>query len=132
MDPTTASFEELAASRRAWIDDVLRPWCEHACRIELIKAFAEWTNVAGNVDPDGTLWMWAWSRFPAIVNEELSGIDETKPIQVALQDGTTVFGYPDKRSSSNGNLVLIEPESGEELGPYSIDEIASASHCDES
>lgn len=121
-----ARFEDLAASRREWIASVLRPWCQAAPLAELRKAEQEWQDIAGRIDADSTLWTWAWSRFPNLVHEGLSGVDETHEVRVTLSGGSTVTGYPDARKSQKGWLVLVATGgslSGEELGPYSIDEI---------
>ena len=123
-----AAFDELVESRKAWIADVLQPWCRTATRSDLRRAEQEWPDIAGKVAPEKTLWPWAWSRFPELVHETL-GIDETTEVQVSLRDGSTVIGYPDARASQQGQLVLWGAESGEadpmELGPYSIDEVTA-------
>ena len=123
-----ASFAELAASRREWIESVLRPWCAQASRRDLLNAEAEWGDIAGRVDPSGTLWTWAWGRFPALVHEGLPGVNETYPVQVTLRDGSKTTGYPDNRRSGQGRLLLIAADAAKrppELGPFSIDEISS-------
>ncbi len=124
------TFADLAASRRDWIDRILIPWCHQASRRELLTALQEWTNVAGKVDPDKTLWFWAWSRFPELVHDELAGIDETAHVVVTLKNGTTAAGFPDARETDLGQLVLLAPNSAgscqhTQIGPFSIDEIAS-------
>jgi hypothetical protein len=126
-NPTPPSFTELAASRREWIETVLKPWAGRARRTELLLADQEWTDVAGKVDPAKTLWAWAWSRFPGLVHGDL-GIDEALEVEVRLRDGRTFAGYPDVRQSERGQLVLYgRRENGEfgDLGPFSIDDIAS-------
>ncbi|MCA9051772.1 MAG: hypothetical protein KDA89_23705, partial [Planctomycetaceae bacterium] len=50
------SFAALAASRREWIDSVLRPWCRQANLKDLRQAESEWTDIAGRVDVAATLW----------------------------------------------------------------------------
>ncbi len=122
------TFQELAASRRAWIDQILKPWCQSASRKELLQAEQEWTDVAGKVDPNKTLWFWAWSRFPELVSPELTGIDETGEITVRLDDGRCMTGYPDARESLHGELVLVcrDPERpGRSVmeGPFSLDNV---------
>ena len=87
-------------------------------------------EIAGKVDADKTLWYWAWGRFPDLVHEELSGIDETVNIKVTVADGTAAAGYPDARETDQGQLVLLATAPGEtrrleKLGPFSIDEIVS-------
>ena len=115
-------FSELAASRRSWIDDVLIPWCRTAERLELLKAEADWVNVAGQVDAEGTLWTWAWSRFEGLVHPEIGGLDETREVEIVLKDGRTLRGYPDARRSLDGQLVLLSAEA--DAGPFSIDDIS--------
>lgn len=118
-----ATFDELIDSRKAWIRDVLEPWCRSVSRAELLKAHQEWLDIAGKVDPDATLWTWAWSRFPDLVHEELPGVDETSRVAVTLEDGSTHVGFPDGRSSELGRLVLLTDDG--HVGPFSIDEVAS-------
>ena len=126
------TFSELAASRRDWIDQILIPWCKQACRRDLLAALQDWPNIAGKVDADKTLWFWAWSRFPDLVHDELSGINETVNIVVTINNGPTAAGFPDARESDLGQLVLLAtaPDGArrvEQLGPFSIDDIASIS-----
>ena len=101
------TFQELAASRRQWIDDVLIPWCRQATQSELRAAMLDWVNVAGHVDPDATLWTWAWARFPALTHEGVIGVDETKEVRVRLKSGEVAVGFPDSRESQYGQLVLL-------------------------
>jgi hypothetical protein len=117
------TFEELVASRRAWLDDVLQPWCRVASRVELLKAHQEWVDVAGKVDPNATLWTWAWSRFPALVHEELPGVDETRPVRVTLASGEAIVGFPDGRQSELGRLVVLTDDG--DAGPFSIDDVVA-------
>lgn len=126
------TFAELVTSRRAWLADVLEPWCRAASRKDLRLAELEWGDIAGKVDPEKTLWFWAWSRFPALVHQELAGIDETGEVTVTLQDGSQFTGYPDARNSGQGQLVLVgrdktNPRRSAEHGPISIDDIATIS-----
>lgn len=116
------SYTGLAASRRAWIDDVLIPWCRSAERKELLKAEADWVNVAGPVDAEATLWTWAWGRFPGLVHPEMGGLDESREVEVRLNDGRTFRGYPDARRSLQGELVLLTAAG--DAGPISIDDVA--------
>jgi hypothetical protein len=129
------TFDELIASRRAWITEVLQPWCRQASRSDLLRAEAEWGDIAGRVDALATLWTWAWGRFPALVQEGVRGIDETRPVCVELRDGRRFVGYPDARASGKGRLVLLAARGDgpglEELGPFSIDEIARVEPTDE-
>lgn len=123
-------FADLITSRREWIDGVLQPWCRQAALKDLREAELEWPNLAGSVDPAATLWLWAWSRFPALVYDGLNGLNETREVQVTLRDGRTVTGYPDGRQSQHGQLVLIAPRPQpargfDEHGPFSIDEVVS-------
>lgn len=123
-----STFNELVASRKAWLSDVLQPWCRNASLIALRQAELDWIDIAGKVTPEKTLWPWAWSRFPDLVHESL-GIEETAEVEVTLHDGHTVRGFPDSRASQQGRLVLWgADETGEEpreLGPFSIEQIAA-------
>lgn len=125
------TFQELVAARRDWIDNVLKPWCRQASRTDLRKAEAEWDDIAGRVAPEATLWTWAWSRFPALVHENMAGLNETHEVTVALKDGRTVAGYPDNRQSEQGQLVLMgRGDQGgsaavKDSGPHSIDDVVS-------
>jgi hypothetical protein len=119
-------FDQLVESRKQWIADVLQPWCRAAPRTDLRRAEMEWVDIAGRADPQATLWAWAWGRFPDLVSEGISGIEETWPVQVTLNDGHSWTGYPDSRQSEQGQLVLIADDPSapnSTLGPFSIDEI---------
>jgi hypothetical protein len=123
------TLDELLASRRTWINDVLKPWCRSATRKELRLAELDWNDIAGKVDPEATLWAWAWSRFPNLVHPDLSRIDETRRIAVRLKDGSTFTGFPDGRASRQGQMVLVSrsdrnPREAVEHGPFSIDDVA--------
>lgn len=123
------SFQEMAASRREWISDVLIPWCKQATFKDLREAEHDWINIAGQVDPAMTLWTWGWSRFPCLVHERLPGVNETLEVSITLTNGETIVGYPDNRQSSRGELVLIVAEgdgSSGQSGPHNLDEVASA------
>jgi len=135
-DATSAAdttFEALAASRREWIESVLRPWCRIACRAELIKADAEWHDIAGRVDSAATLWSWAWERFPDLVHPDLAGPNETHRVEVTLENGDTFTGFPNNRESVRGNLVLLDTADGTEYtyGPFPIDSITAVGKIDE-
>jgi hypothetical protein len=109
---------------------MLKPWCERAALRDLRLAEELWPDLAGKVDPQKTLWCWAWNRFPGLVNSELQGIDETNPLTVTLHDGSSFTGYPDARQSQQGKLILLgnsseSPRRMVELGPFSIDDVAS-------
>lgn len=119
-------FSDLVASRQTWIAEVLKPWCRAAAWKELMQAHQDWTNLAGTVDPQTTLWIWAWSRFPVLVADNLPGIDETHRVRVLTRDGQIYEGYPDNRESRFGKLrLLCEVASGqyEFSEPISIDEV---------
>lgn len=116
------SFAELVASRRQWIETVLHPWCKVASRKELLLAEMEWQDIAGRPAPEMTLWLWAWSRFPALCDDGLTTLNETYPVQVTCSSGEVVTGYPDARQSVAGRLVLVGSQR-ETFGPFSIDEI---------
>jgi hypothetical protein len=125
------TFDRLVASRREWIDDVLKPWCRAASLADLKRAELEWENLAGSIDVQTTLWSWAWSRFPDLVHEELAGVNETHEVRVTLKNGKSRTGYPDNRQTAGGRLVLLSADSSASRsdaepapGPISIDEIA--------
>ena len=125
-----SSFDELVASRRAWIEEILKPWCRQASLADLKRAELEWAELAGRIDAQSTLWTWAWGRFPDLVHELLAGVDETYEVAVTLADGSEYVGYPDNRKSQAGRLVLSSTESGPtrrlvEHGPWPIDTIAA-------
>jgi hypothetical protein len=123
-----ADFEDLVASRKAWIADVLRPWCRGSTLAALKQAELEWLDIAGKVAAEKTLWPWAWSRFPDLVHETL-GIEETTEVEVSLKDGRIVRGFPDSRASQQGQLILWGSDAQgveqQELGPFSIDAITA-------
>ena len=119
------SFEDLAASRRKWIDTVLRPWCRQASLKQLKQAYMEWNEFAGRVDAHATLWTWAWERHPALVHDDLAGVNETHEVTVKLEDGRSATGFPDGRLSLKGQLVLVGTgENDADHGPFPIDDIA--------
>ncbi len=124
-----STFDELIASRKQWIAEVLETWCRAAKIADLRKADDEWTDIAGNVDTESTLWTWAWSRFPDAVEEGFSGINETSEVVVTLIDGTTVAGYPDARAAEKGYLLLMttdqQTNDSKEERLFCIDEIES-------
>jgi hypothetical protein len=121
------SFEQLAASRRQWINEVLMPWCRQASLRDLREAEHDWMNIAGRVDPAMTLYTWAWSRFPVLIHDGMAGLNETQEVRVELCNGEIVVGYPDARESCRGQLVLAAATDVgfDQLGPFSIDEIAA-------
>lgn len=126
-----STFAELVASRKAWIEHELQPWCRRAPVSQLKLAEQEWPDIAGRVDPVATLWVWAWGRFPDLVNAELGHIDETHEVTVTLKDGRSFTGFPDARQSQRGNLVLVcrsatNAQLYEEQGPFSLDDVQSA------
>ena len=122
------TFEQLAASRRHWIAQVLRPWCRQATLKQLRQAEVEWLDIAGRVDLNATLWTWAWERFIVLTHPELSGVHETHPVVVNLKDGSVVEGYPDSRKSIRGELIILSRDSvtgtTKDVGPISIDAIS--------
>ncbi len=122
---SVTDFANLIASRRDWIDTVLKPWCRQASREDLLQAEQDWVNLAGRVVPERTLWAWAWSRFPGLVSEGLHGLDESQRLEMTLNDGSQHSGYPDARRSRHGQLVLIANGEQRECGPVSIDDIQS-------
>ena len=79
------SFEDLAASRRQWIDDVLRPWCRQATLRQLRQAEIEWLDIAGRVDLNATLWTWAWERFACLTHPEMAGVNEYKAFKALAE-----------------------------------------------
>ena len=94
----------------------------------LLKAEAEWVDIAGKVDPEKTLWLWAWSRFPELVHESL-GIEETSRVEIQTKDGKLYGGFPDARKSLRGQLTIwgceLMTETLTELGPFAIDDVVS-------
>ena len=121
------TFEQLAAARRDWIEQVLRAWCQRAPLKELRKAELEWFDIAGRADTNPTLWTWAWERFPAIVHADLPGVHETNLVDVLLHDGSRLCGYPDARQSLRGMLVLVGTNDDGSMITHpaiSIDQIA--------
>ncbi|MGE5195514.1 MAG: hypothetical protein ACM3U2_23725 [Deltaproteobacteria bacterium] len=124
------TFADLVASRKAWLAEVLTLWCAQAALQDLRRAELEWVDIAGKVDPEKTLWYWAWSRFPDLVNADLMAIDEARKVTMTLRDGRSFTGFPDSRQSKQGQLVLVardpaDPRRHEEHGPFSLDEIAA-------
>jgi hypothetical protein len=124
-----STFADLIASRRDWIEQVLKPWCRVAGLKDLKRAELEWADIAGKVDAKATLWTWAWGRFPDIVHEGLVGVDETNAVRVTLKNGQSHAGYPDNRQTEGGRLILVSaepaaPGGSAEIGPISIDDIA--------
>jgi len=120
-----SDFDQLVASRQEWIQTVLVPWCRVASLKHLQRAEREWGDIAGKVDPQATLWVWAWERFPGFIVEGLRGFDETFAVTITLQDGEQQTGFPDARKSQGGALVLVAESGDADLGPFSIDEIAN-------
>lgn len=122
------SFEDLATSRREWIESVLRPWCRQAGLKQLRQAEREWHDFAGRVDVEATLWTWAWERHPVLVHDDMAGVNETHAVKITLHDGRTATGFPDARRSLRGQLCLEGPHAdADQIGPFSIDEILEVS-----
>jgi hypothetical protein len=128
IDNTSSpTFDQLAAARREWIEQVLRLWCQRASLKELRKAELEWFDIAGRADTNATLWTWAWERFPAIVHPDLPGVHETHFLHVVLRDGAQITGFPDARQSLRGLLVLVGTDSDGAIVTHdavSIDQIS--------
>jgi hypothetical protein len=125
-----SSFDDLTASRRAWIEKVLRTWCRQASLKDLRKAEQEWFDIAGRADANATLWTWAWERFPDIVHPELPGVHETHEVSVVLTDGAQLTGYPDARLSQRGLLVIVGTDASGDLVTHeavSIDQVIAVS-----
>ena len=132
-DSLPSCFDTLAVSRRNWIDEVLRPWCQRMPLVELRKAEQEWFNLAGRVDVNATLWTWAWERFPAVVHPDLPGVNETHEVTVQLFDGRTLTGFPDNRESQRGQLIMVGISAENQrahFGPIAIDQIESIVRCE--
>ena len=123
--PDLSAFHELSASRRAWIQEFLIPWCRTANVPSLLKAEMEWGDIAGRVDPQFSLWLWAWSRFPVLYVDGLRGVEESYLVRVTMQDGSSYEGYPDSRVSQRALLVLVDREDGKtvERGPFRLDQV---------
>lgn len=117
------TFLDLAASRRDWIATVLIPWCRQVPLQELRKAADEWHDIAGRVDPERTLWLWAWSRFPVLHVEGLPGLDETYEVELQTRTGEQFRGYPNARGSQRGRLLLQGGDGP--IGPFSIDDVVA-------
>ena len=117
------TFLDLAASRRDWIAGVLIPWCRQAPLLELRKAADEWHDIAGRVDPERTLWLWAWSRFPALYVDGLPGLDETYEVELRTRTGEEFRGFPNARGSQRGRLLLQGGDGP--IGPFSIDDVVA-------
>ena len=118
-----SSFEEMIASRKDWIETILRPWCQQATLKDLKRAEQEWLDIGGKVATEMTLWTWAWERFPVLTHDGLTGVNETVEVTVSLKDGRSITGFPDGRKSVHGKLVLVESVTGKEQGPFIIDEV---------
>ena len=120
-----ADLAALVASRRAWIEAVLRPWCRTASRRELRLAESQWADLAGDVGARETLWAWAWERFPALCEPGLVPPSESRPVRIVLTSGDAVAGTPDGRRSRGGELWLLcgGLHGWEERGPFALDEI---------
>ncbi len=123
------TFQELVSSRRTWIDEVLKPWCATAKRIDLILAEQEWLNLAGQAAPELTLWLWAWNRFPELCAEGLQTINETREIVIETCQGSKYSGFPDARESRQGELVLVQV-NGAMTAPILIDDILAVQSCE--
>ncbi len=133
MSASETTFDQLATSRKAWIEETLRPWCQAASRKDLLKAEQEWLDIAGRAAVEHTLWTWAWERFPALVYDGLTGVNETQQVTVQLRSGETITGYPEGRRSQRGELFLLAQDESDstsalaltEVGPFSLDDVKS-------
>lgn len=129
------SFQELATSRRNWIEEVLIPWCRSANSASLLQAELDWVNLAGGVDPKATLWVWAWSRYPVLAHDGLPGLNETNEVRVTTLSGEIVVGYPDNSATHGSRLVLLTRLANGNFAhyePISIDNIRSVELADPS
>jgi hypothetical protein len=117
------TFSDLVASRRAWLSEVLIPWCRVASRADLIRAEQEWTDIAGKIAPERSLWLWAWSRFPVLYVEGLGGLEESWAVRLTVRSGAVIEGFPDNRASGRGEIVLQTSKGAS--APIAIDEIVS-------
>jgi hypothetical protein len=127
-----SDFEQLVASRKRWIAEVLIPWCRAASHKDLQRAEREWPDIAGKVDPQATLWRWAWGRFPVLIVEGLNAFDETYVVTLTLHSGDVHTGFPDARKSEAGKLVLVNATDHGELGPFAIDDVQGVERADPS
>lgn len=125
LTPDLSAFLELSASRRAWIQEFLIPWCRTANVPSLLKAEMEWEDIAGRVDAQFSLWLWAWSRFPVLYADGLRGLEESYNVRATMIDGTQHIGYPDGRSSQRAMLVLVDRVDRKtvERGPLRLDQV---------
>ena len=126
------TFTDLVASRKEWIENTLKPWCQTASASELVIADDQWLDLAGRAEPLATLWTWAWGRFPDLIHDGLIGIDETHEVEVTLHDGSKTVGYPDASQSRQGHLALVQTSGSpnRESDSLSIDEIDSVRRID--
>ncbi len=133
LSPDLTAFHALTASRRAWIADFLVPWCRTANVPSLLKAELEWGDIAGRVDPQFSLWLWAWSRFPVLYVDGLRGLEESFLVQVTLHSGSLHVGYPDSRASQRSLLVLVDREHGQtvERGPFRLDQVQAVERVED-
>ena len=131
--PDLTAFHALTASRRGWIAEFLIPWCRTANVPSLLKAELEWGDIAGRVDPQFSLWLWAWSRFPVLYVDGLRGLEESFGVRVTLVDGSQFTGFPDGRASQRSQLVLVDREDGQtvERGPFRLDQVRSVERVGE-
>ncbi len=127
LSPDLSAFHALSASRRAWIQEFLIPWCRTANVPSLLKAEMEWGDIAGRIDPQFSLWLWAWSRFPVLYVDGLRGLEESYFVRVTMIDGSQHSGYPDGRSSQRAQLVIMDRADGKtvERGPLRLDQVQS-------
>ncbi|NNJ24458.1 hypothetical protein [Alienimonas chondri] len=126
-------FAGLVASRREWIETVLRPWCRAANRTDLRLAESAWADLAGDVGARETLWAWAWERFPVLCVPGLTPPAESRAVRVTLNDGAMIEGTPDGRRSVRGELWLVAAGSDgwTDHGPFDLDAIATVEAADD-
>jgi hypothetical protein len=131
--PDLTAFHALTASRRGWIAEFLIPWCRTANVPSLLKAEMEWGDIAGRVDPQFSLWLWAWSRFSVLYVDGLRGLDESFLVRVTLRDGSQHIGFPESRLSQRAQIVLVDREDGQtvERGPFRLDQVQSVERLEE-
>lgn len=133
LSPDLTAFHALSASRRGWIAETLIPWCRTANVPSLLKAESEWGDIAGRIDPQFSLWLWAWSRFPVLYVDGLRGLEESFLVQATLLNGSRHVGYPDSRASQRSLLVLVDREDGRtvERGPFRLDLVHAVERVEE-
>ncbi|MGV2338054.1 MAG UNVERIFIED_CONTAM: hypothetical protein LVR18_29585 [Planctomycetaceae bacterium] len=128
--PGSPHFELLAASRRDWIQNVLRPWCHTATVQDLRRAELEWHDIAGRGRPRRDTLEVGMGTLPGCRASGLPGLNETWPVEVRLHSGQVYSGYPDARRSIRGQLILLRVDDSAtaritETPPLSLDQVAA-------